>query len=776
MVRIALVQNQSEMTHYAYADCRVLFRDFGYEVFLYTAQNIDQLPQALSSDRISALVLGSNALNDKTIRSVVYSDHFKIALDAFLAKGGGLLVLLQLRIAQQFAQDDTYGRLSFLPGSNSVCLRARPKSESADKGALIEAIRRQRHSALVYPNEIDIEEVQKRSIAGPSLRGLYWHFIEGLNEGEWDSVLLDSALGESRTLLAISKETERNRIALCALPLDWQRHVELLSNLLIYAAQGTHRTAIFGGHSIQSSATFSYLIQSLRSSGYPFRHYASDEFQHAVRGINGGAHSLVVLAHDIRFDELPQGLKKSISAAQENGTLSVVAFEGGNPAPKVSFAGKDHQFRQQLEELLIRFSEDLQRGYVDGSFFSTIESLQTIQRLDLPAANEIISLSNLFSILKEVDTHERNGSYDEVFHPTCAMLWLRSFCFGVDSTETKRSAAWVRSSLAKHQPREQALGIYSLHLAGCSTQEEAAALIDLLDAQVESQRLTELDLIFFLEVSVVLKQPKRAEQITSQLLRTQDVESGAWIDLSTTAAAVYWILAARSMPDSRKSSNDLPQIFRAISYIHVSRFADTNALGYSFDRKAATSLKCLTALTSFEETLDLPVSQIAALLAIMTRSMANRLITIEALDVVQRLKESHEILASKTQKSEAALARITTELHESQALLRKKEESAAKEISSIRRINEKLSMRTHIEVGVFWFICPMLIFGLLGVLLATLSSYAGHANSNSIWSLTIESVSVWPWWKAWAALFAPILAAIGYFAKERLSAAKREAE
>lgn len=43
MYRVALIQNQSEMSHYGYADARPLLQEFGYNTFLYTAENIGKI-------------------------------------------------------------------------------------------------------------------------------------------------------------------------------------------------------------------------------------------------------------------------------------------------------------------------------------------------------------------------------------------------------------------------------------------------------------------------------------------------------------------------------------------------------------------------------------------------------------------------------------------------------------------------------------------------------------------------------------------------------------
>jgi hypothetical protein len=41
MYKIALIQNQSLMSHYGYHDARPLLQEFEYETYLYTAKNIE---------------------------------------------------------------------------------------------------------------------------------------------------------------------------------------------------------------------------------------------------------------------------------------------------------------------------------------------------------------------------------------------------------------------------------------------------------------------------------------------------------------------------------------------------------------------------------------------------------------------------------------------------------------------------------------------------------------------------------------------------------------
>ena len=201
MRKLALIQNQSEMAHYGYADCRPLFLEFGYQPVLYTAQNIERLSSDLSSGEFDSVVLGSNSLNDKTIREVVYSESFATNLKSFLLSGNGLVVLHQLRIAQQADRGETGGILSFLPVRHPIKLHVRPKAESANHGTLAESAGVAKHFSLVYPEQVNLKNLTTRAVDGASLKGLYWHYLADANEIEWDTVVHDRTRPTSEILL-----------------------------------------------------------------------------------------------------------------------------------------------------------------------------------------------------------------------------------------------------------------------------------------------------------------------------------------------------------------------------------------------------------------------------------------------------------------------------------------------------------------------------------------------------------------------------------------------
>jgi hypothetical protein len=101
MYRVALVQNQSEMAHYSYADCRALLASTGYKVVHFTGDDIAELLRQMSGERLDAIVLASNALNDPCILEALCNEEFAKLLSDFLRRGRGLLSFQQLGLAMR---------------------------------------------------------------------------------------------------------------------------------------------------------------------------------------------------------------------------------------------------------------------------------------------------------------------------------------------------------------------------------------------------------------------------------------------------------------------------------------------------------------------------------------------------------------------------------------------------------------------------------------------------------------------------------------------------
>jgi len=296
MYSVALVQNQSEMSHYGYADMRPMLEEFGYKIKLYTAQNINNLSSDLNRLKFDGIVLATNALNDKTIREIFYSESFKSSFTQFIKKGRGCLILHQLRIAQEKE------RLSFLPSElNKILPKERKKGERAIQGNLKLTSIGKKNVCFLYPNIINISEIKKQCITFKGLKGIYWHYWDNVENSDWDVLLYDTdSDGFERALVINSKEFEGYRIVLSSLALDWQKQKKLLQNILIYTIEGRHNTAILK-NSKKTITGFEYFIESLNAQKYPFRIYEIDQtLEDFITNVENGIHKIVLFGPSVQ--------------------------------------------------------------------------------------------------------------------------------------------------------------------------------------------------------------------------------------------------------------------------------------------------------------------------------------------------------------------------------------------------------------------------------------------------------------------------------------------
>src|SRR5688500_5877300 len=87
------------MSHYGYADTRPLLR--GSRQRLFTGDDIQHLVPVLVDRKVDALVLATNALNDRSILRALCRPEFAAVLGGFLASSRGLLCMQQIGLAMR---------------------------------------------------------------------------------------------------------------------------------------------------------------------------------------------------------------------------------------------------------------------------------------------------------------------------------------------------------------------------------------------------------------------------------------------------------------------------------------------------------------------------------------------------------------------------------------------------------------------------------------------------------------------------------------------------
>jgi hypothetical protein len=651
MYSIALIQNQSEMVHYGYADARPLIKELGYETELYTADNIDNLGAALTRNQYDAIILGSNALNDKTIKAEFEKSDFVVALDAWLQgnNGRGLLCLHQLRLAGE--KDST---LRFLPKPlNKIAAKKRPSTETSANGDIGFGSKGETNILSLYPNRIEPERIRKDSLGYKSLPGLYWHYWFDVNLSDWEVIFVDPSRPEDKRALIInSREPENGRIVLSALTLDWQKQRAILQNILTYVVEGWHNTAFLSNQNNRNTA-FDYLIGTLQSKKYPFKNYfIGQELETLKQHITNCVHNILVLGPFVESNKLPPNLSNVINENVQKGNLKLISIEGtGTGSSRFSVSGRERSALRLLHTAELQIQSELRTGYIDGSFWSTAETLQILQGLRESHSDYNTLVGEALSLASE---HNRNGSYDEVFGVSCAFLWMRGTYLGVNSDETIESVRWVRERVSDYEAREQVQAYMTLNALGVATTEEKESITNIL-TRISTEQLSEIDIVVYLKSALIADNRSILPSLIAALENTQR-ENGSWVDLATTATAIsilidVLIIMRSGAPDySRLKSNIESMIFKGI--IHIQNSLQYTVFGpkshsYPWDGKASTTAKCIQAWLKFEELIDLPVYELVETLTKYDVQISNLSSGRQALSILEDIKKDNSELAVK---------------------------------------------------------------------------------------------------------------------------------
>lgn len=639
MYSIALVQNQSEMAHYSYADARPLLDGYSYRLF--TGDNIGELPLMISRRQVNALVLGSNALNDRDIMRALCNPDFAQRLHGFLEAGRGVFCLQQIGLAMRKGPT-----LDVLPEPFGTLLpTVLPRDDTAiTSGRLEFGSPAAPHVALIYPIVVEPELVRARACGFRSLPGLYWHYWEGVDLSDWDQLIVDPTEEKVRPLVLASKESKPGRIVASALPLDWQKQTDLFRNLLAYVVEGRHNLATI--NLSDSDLTIEYLRESLEARWLPFAQYTlPKDVSDAVRNVAVGIHSTLLIGSGGRLGELPTPLLATIEQAVLGGRLRVIELGDGSFGTRsMNVVSRELRPRRLLQATEAQIQAELRLGYIDDSFWSHVETLQAIEQMP----NRTLTYGRLqdaaFAITQN---HDRGGSYDEIFGATCAYYWLRATYLGVDSDEARETAAWLRRSLPDYEVHDRVLAHLVFAAMGQLTPAERVDLITIIDT-LDVDVLSETQLLQHLRAALAANaSPDQLVALALALVGRQ--RDGIWIDLTTTASAANALLdvldVLQGRPEQAAAVAQIERSVRAAVLFILRVLAQSEASpephSYPWDGKARTTTKCLQAWLKFDSLQDLPVFELLENLGRADHDATRSASTQTALKVLQEAGEEN---------------------------------------------------------------------------------------------------------------------------------------
>ena len=401
-------------------------------------------------------------------------------------------------------------------------------------------------------------------------------------------------------LVALARDPGgRRRIVLCSPPADWQRPPALLPNLLYYACRGSLPAAIIeptGGHPGLD------LVETwLASERVPFERYDVNRLDRLHDRLSDRVHETVLLGPKVDFEQLEDGIRDHLEGAVRQGHLRLLGF--GEPLAgrqRLWTASSRLSVADVIRPLEAQAVAALEGGRVDGSFWSTVETLEVLQELRDAAIEVDRDLAG--AAIADATSHAPDGSYDDTPAATCGLLWLLH-TFG--DPHADRAQAWLRTVVERDTPDafpgEAIMALTMLALTCRSLPSDAERLEVLMDSVGPLDELRDHDLLVALHAAQVAGRDVSALEFAAELISRQD-DSGGWVDLETTAIIIRRLAALHKRSDAVLGLEQ--SLVRAAFHIRASARVDRDR---PWANRISTSLLCVHALGLVNEILDIPI-------------------------------------------------------------------------------------------------------------------------------------------------------------------------
>lgn len=646
MYRIALIQNESEMLRYSWADVRPMLGDT-YDFDSYTSENLDELYPKLETGEYDAIVVASNACNDEIVlKSLV--EH-KGSIERFLARGNGLLVSFQMKMGERPS-------FAFLPDGFDVAAIDRAhvgdlvskgrtvkvvvspllRKREQPKEALLQVGREQTaHSVMQYPSAIHLRDVQQHCLNNNLVQGVYWIYLSPENPDNYDTVIEDGGVLPTRPLVIASRADFTQRILVSALAMDWQVHSELWANALRWVVRGRPATAVIR-KTDRSDYDFRYLLSSLEIGKLPHAEYSWNAIKPAE--LKRGVHDAYILDPAWTPEEVDQ-VVHAVADDVEKGLARVFYFDRdghGRPVLCEISRVRDYQIveKNTLNWLMLEFPDDSKQGYWSRSFWATRDALVTLSQfgIDISMYRE--------RVLAKLGSKDSNGSYDEVLGATCALLEVYCLLLGTSHRKTRRTEEWLRENMVGKTTFEKATA-YDV-LARWNFKLDASA-VDLFRSEMLKEAAStenEFRLFRYAKTLFSLGFCTDAAAVADGLRASMDPkEPGKWINVPHTAAIVeLLVMLQKELVVLDYDFDDM--VFAGVQYIR----RNYDVTDGCWLKNVTASAKSLLALREFEGRVVLPVDDALAAVSTGDYESRQRLTIDAATKLNRRLQETNRAL------------------------------------------------------------------------------------------------------------------------------------
>jgi len=615
---VALIQNQSEMIRYSYADARPLLSLENYRFDLYTAENISKLGDALNHGVYDSIVLGSNALNDQEIKEGLLKQ--KEDLSRYLEQPKGLVILHQMKMT-------TVSSYGFLPSQFDVTAIDRKKDntkERAVEGELSIDPANKDHVILLYPNIVKMDLMSERCLTMSGIEGLYWHYLKPLDDRVWVSLLRDSTYKQKRDLLLVSRADLPPRIVVSSLTLDWHRQTELFENILRYVTEGRPDSAIIARKG-RKSFPFDYLIANLQVRKFPHAVYSQESVRLKALPLN--VHRVIILDPAWNIKDIQNSDFQEFSRYLDKGSKLICFDRTDIDKPSMICIGGESEFRRVKKNAMIWIVSKFRDGLWDGSFWSTVDSLQVLKEFEEPLGQY------KEEVLNYVGKHDIDGSYDEVFGASCALLWIYHTFLGPKSQAFRKTFGWINNKIEKCALYEKALAYETLLEVGFPV--DSSTISAFRDQVMKEIQVTvdELKSLRYAKTLLSYEFVKETQEIAKKLNPLQRPD-GKWIDVSTTSVIVRLLIRLRKNMAKPIAEID-GMIFKGMIYIRE-QLTDSKTF---WGNKVSDTAKALVAWRDFDSLISgFPVEEVVGSIQTAEAGQKNTVAIDSAINLIKSLR------------------------------------------------------------------------------------------------------------------------------------------
>ena len=584
--RVGLIQNESEMLRQAQADIRPMIAHLEYHWIHYTIETLPTLFSDIRLRHIDALVIATNALNDKNLLAEFHRDENRALLADFLRDGGGLFLSLQRKLADA-------GSYGFLPEDLDICCHSRPAKETGNDGHLAIPRSVTNHILLNSPLSISADDTLSQCLSNEFVRNLYIAYLSPKQPKAYETLMHDDTHSPPRALLIVSRGNHPCRIVASAIPLDWQGHQHLLDNVIRFVVEGYPHIAV-----IKRDGTdcpdFQYLIANLEVTKVAFTQYKQKELD--LSKLPTQLHTTFVIDPGFKEKDLVNAGLHQFAKRFFHGESIVYFTFLGDQAPIINFIGGRTSQHGLLPQAASWIRSVYKNGQWGNSFWQTVDVLETFNalRLSFKEYEE--------GVIDAIKPKKRGGSYDEVMGASCALLKVYSM-FG-QKNEFIQTLKWIKEKYPSVSLFEKASALDCLVQVGVdvSAEEREWFRVEARKQNVVSDN--EMRIYRFAKTLFSCEYYDDCVDLCQAFKKTQTA-LGAWVNVSRTSSIVTLLVMIRRSVGAKASSLD-EMIFRGITYIKSS-YDRTNG---NWNNDASATAKAICAVCLFEETLKIPVDDV----------------------------------------------------------------------------------------------------------------------------------------------------------------------